>query len=741
MRKLFTLFALFPFIVTAQESGSAALSTRPVSPAAFSLKVAPGAVSMVPASGGWMVADVAGASRTLTAGAPDVPYLTYGILTGAGGATVEVTGVRYHDVTGVSLAPSKGNLPRTVNPATLPFVPGPQYAEDKFYPAQPVALGTLYRIREAGGQSLHLYPVQYNPVRRVLRVYDELEVTVHTPGAAAPEEATTDWQAMLRSHFVNRDLAQAGNPQGKTTAYTPLPESGAMLVITPAKFLTALQPFLAWKAQRGIRTHVVNVDTMAGGVTPAKIKALVQARHTAFSLDYLLLVGDEGEVPPIDSFNYAGPSDAAYAYLSGADHYPDLLVGRFSATTTAQLQTQITRSIDYEKAPVMAAAWYPKAIGIASNEGPGDDNQMDWQHMRALRTDLMAAGYTAVGEYYDSTHGGADAPGDPLPADIVAAINGGTTLLNYCGHGWSQGFGTSGFSNTQVPQLTNSGGQWPFVYTVACVTGDFLGGTCLGEAMMRATGTGGLSTGAIGVYSSTINQSWNPPMEAQDETVKLITKADSLRPHSIGALAYCGAMAMNDKYGGAGDEMTDTWVLFGDPSLQLRTRTPDTLKVTHAATIAPSAGTFTVGVTKSTATVVVLHRDTLMSVKRPVSGVTTHARPALAAGDSVVVWVTAPNTRPYTKTLKVVVPAGIEEAAPRPRWTASPNPATTALFVHGPEAAAFTLTDAVGRTVRSGGLEKGRNEVRVDDLARGTYLLTVRAATGAREVVKVQVTR
>ena len=41
-------------------------------------------------------------------------------------------------------------------------------------------------------------------------------------------------------------------------------------------------------------------------------------------------------------------------------------------------------------------------------------------------------------------------------------------------------------------------------------------GTCFAETWLRATHNGAPS-GAIGFFGSTVNQSWSPPMEGQDE--------------------------------------------------------------------------------------------------------------------------------------------------------------------------------------------------------------------------------
>jgi hypothetical protein len=60
------------------------------------------------------------------------------------------------------------------------------YQTDAFYPEQPVILTEQGMIRGLEIKGLRIYPVQYNPVQGVLRIYQLLEVTVHFngPGAA-----------------------------------------------------------------------------------------------------------------------------------------------------------------------------------------------------------------------------------------------------------------------------------------------------------------------------------------------------------------------------------------------------------------------------------------------------------------------------------------------------------------------------------------------------------------------------
>ena len=53
---------------------------------------------------------------------------------------------------------------------------------------------------------------------------------------------------------------------------------------------------------------------------------------------------------------------------------------------------------------------------------------------------------------------------------------------------------------------------------------------------------------------------------------------------------------MNDEYGNSGDDETDHWVIFGDPSVVLRTDSPTEISVSHSGSIEVGASTYSVNV-------------------------------------------------------------------------------------------------------------------------------------------------
>ncbi|HQF29782.1 MAG TPA: C25 family peptidase propeptide domain-containing protein, partial [Bacteroidia bacterium] len=78
----------------------------------------------------------------------------------------------------LSIAPSKGNIYRNVNPADLPFKFNACYGINQFTPQQQLSLRDPFIIRDFRGQTLIISPFQYNPVTHTLRVYTHLKLEV-----------------------------------------------------------------------------------------------------------------------------------------------------------------------------------------------------------------------------------------------------------------------------------------------------------------------------------------------------------------------------------------------------------------------------------------------------------------------------------------------------------------------------------------------------------------------------------
>ncbi len=554
-----------------------------------------------------------GEGSILKRGFPELPNVCRSIvIPDDAEMAVRVVSSHYVEFPGVAVAPSKGVLTRNIDPATVAYSFGSTYASDEWYPADLAYTREPYIMRDVRGIVVVVNPIQYNPASQTLRVYDRVTVEVTAAGAGKvnvlthrPATMNSEFRKIYERHFLNFD-------EGARSRYPSVEETGNMLVICydDAGFLAAMQPLVDWKNQMGVPCEMVTV-TDAGG-TANNIKAYITQYYNDNGLAYVLLVGDIAEVPSLTAVD--GASDPSYSIMTG-DMYPDLFVGRFSAQTVAQVQTQVLRTVEYEKTPQAGADWYHKGMGVASNQGPGDDGEYDNVHVDNIRADLLAFTYTEVDRIYDPTG----------TATMVSnGLNNGRSVINYTGHGSTISWGSTGFSNTHINALANDN-MLPFIISVACVNGQFTYSTCFGEAWLRAT-NGTEPTGAIGAYMSSINQSWNPPMDAQDEINDLLvgTSAEGVR-RTFGGLCYNGCGHMMDVYGTDGEDMFLTWNIFGDPSLRVMTDTPEVLTVTHDSSVDAFASTFEVTVAGVQGALAALYHDGVLygSALTALNGVAT----------------------------------------------------------------------------------------------------------------------
>jgi hypothetical protein len=589
------------------------------------------------------------AARLLVAGAPDLPRISRSLIVSTG-MEVEVLSSSFYEVQNVLIAPSKGNLTRNIDPETLPYIFGSVYSKDAFFPGQPAVMTSPYVYRDYQGQVLSIQPLQYNPVSKVLRVYTSMTLRVK-PHAGIPalltqaqQPVAAEFHETYQRHFLNYSPSK----------YTALNDAGSMLIIAHSSFMAAMQPFIEWKIMRGMPVEMVSVTT-AGG-TASAIKTYIQNYYNTHpGLVFVLLVGDATQVPT--NTVTAGHSDNAYGYLLGNDSYPELIIGRFSAETVAHVNTLVERSVAYERSTATTGSWLANNIGIASEEGPGDDNEMDFQHIRNLQTDLIIYNYNTSVEFFEGSQGGLDAAGDPTPSQVAAAINAGASAITYCGHGSTSSWGTSGFSNTNIATLSNVN-KLPFIFSVACVNGNFVGNTCFAEAWTRAT-LSDAPTGAVAALMSTINQSWNPPMDAQDEMIDILTETYSSNiRRSFGGIAMNGCMHMNDQYGSGGSEMTDTWTIFGDPSLQIRTSSPVSITATHSPVMPLGSSQFMVGASLNGAKAVISLNNQIVAVADVVAGVANLSFLPLTQPDTVTLVVWGYNAIPYIALVPLIPASG-----------------------------------------------------------------------------------
>jgi len=498
-------------------------------------------------------------------GLPQVPKVYRHVeIPSSGTPIIRVTGEAHDELALGMVAPSKGDILRNVDPESVP------YFFDSFYqgksggfPKAPATLSAPFHFRNARGVTVKLHPFIFNPKTNKTTVYRRLTVEVLTPNVQGTmldnktEKDSDAFHFLYENQFINH--GELVHTMEIMSNNNNVRELGDLLIVSHPNFVSGLAPFIAWKQQLGFRVQLATLTQT--GSSASSIKSYIQKTYKANpKLAYVLLVGDAKYMPyyPGTAGNaYGNEADPLYGVTSANNTYPDLIIGRFSVQNTTELATMINRTIAYEKTPT-SGDWYEHAVGIASAEGnPTDGAREDY-----VRNTLLRGSYQTVEQLYDPY---------VQDIDIAAAVNGGTSLINYIGHGSETAWVTGWFSNVDVRSLRNTG-MYPMIVSVACVNGHFAytGGDVLAEAWLKA-GTPSRPTGALAMFASSTNQAWVPPTIGQLAIAKLV--ASHTVTH-VGALMLDGSIAVLEDGSDDADQTFQTWHIFGDPTAVLRTQSP-----------------------------------------------------------------------------------------------------------------------------------------------------------------------
>ncbi|MFP4472224.1 MAG: C25 family cysteine peptidase, partial [Bacteroidales bacterium] len=549
------------------------------------------------------------------------------------------------------LVPSRGAIYRDQDPSRIPYVIAEESLVDEFYPAQTADITEPYIIKDVRGATVYFYPFRYNAVTQTLRVYTSVTVNItqNTTAPVNPLYVTSgklfkEMEGLYKSVFINYE-----NTRDDLT----VAEAGDILVITTARDEDAIQPYIDWKMEKGFE---VFKEVVATGTN---VKDLIQQKYDENNdILYVQLVGDWADIKCDLGGGANAPMDPMLGCVVGTDVFPDIAIGRFSASSSAHVTTQVDKSITYEKMP--SGDWYSSAIGVGSDEGAGigDDGEIDYEHLDIIYDNkLDPFTYDTYNPVYEPS---------ATATMVKNFIEQGASIINYTGHGSQTSWGSSGFSNSNIAQLTN-GDMLPIIFSVACVNGAFHSGECFAEAWLKKE-----NGGAVITLMATINQPWTPPMRGQDYFNDIITGGYdyNANPGSgistdegrtiIGSVVANGLVLMYTESNATNDLHTlQTWTTFGDASLQIRTAAPQQLTLSNNVMLVgtPFETTVNAGGDPVEGALVSLSQDGVYSSAYTDASGNVSVPNEFLPGDVTLV-VTGFNTSTIYETIQCIPPTG-----------------------------------------------------------------------------------
>jgi hypothetical protein len=245
-------------------------------------------------------------------------------------------------------------------------------------------------------------------------------------------------------------------------------------------------------------------------------------------------------------------SDNWFVAIDGPDDIlPDMFIGRLTARTTSQADDMVDKIISYEQNPP-DASWNRNVLLVADDETP-------FEAISEQLADRLPYYYTA-NKVYASDY----PPGDPT-IDIANQINNGSLLVNYAGHGGVDIWGrwSGGYIFNRYPNVTslNNTGKLPMVTAANCLNGYFTGSKIsMADEFLRLK-----NKGAVAVWAATSLGYASGHRELMREFYEAIFQDDLYAMGTATTAAKISTYGLNNFWG----EMVETFVLFGDPAVQL----------------------------------------------------------------------------------------------------------------------------------------------------------------------------
>ncbi len=389
--------------------------------------------------------------------------------------------------------------------------PDPEvYSSSSAYPSRIVEYMGTENYRGYKLALIKVHPMQYVPATGSVTFYKSIQLKLDP----LPSESQYQYAPSKMPEIDNWVATNVINPR-MMAEYKAQQGAIDYLIITREVFLEQAEALKSHKESSGLTVAIAsddNITNYAGRDAAEKIRNCIIDYYENKGIKWVLLMGDVDPETPIkvdrdwemptrymwNPDDYTGdgdytPTDYYYAGLDGtwdadgdnkfgesklystvdeADWYPEVYVGRITATTTTEMASQIQKIIAFRSEPVTKML----LCGAISDEITDEKKLKEYIKQRVVPTMVTTGGL------YESDH-------TLTEANVIGAINKyQPRVVNCASHGSYTGlwllYGSTYFDTGTPAALTNSPYLW---YAMACLAGgfDYEPGDCVGEAMLK----------------------------------------------------------------------------------------------------------------------------------------------------------------------------------------------------------------------------------------------------------------
>jgi len=565
-----------------------------------------------------------GLSIAYKSGAPELPLASAAVSIPAEmeAISVKVISVEKKVIPGkYRIYPSQPPLPISSGPVEFVEPDSAIYSSSQPYPGKIVELtgcGSLggYKLAD-----LLVYPLQYLPTKGSLIFYTKIEFSlelVPSPSSlkvrARGEKAQRFYEQLVKDLVINP--SELPFPPGKAP---PFSQSFEYLIVTSPSLRPAFQPLTDWKMQKGIPAAIRSISWIRenywGNDDAAKLRNYLRIAYQDSGLVWVLLGGDVEVVPCRKAWVNAGgyadtlPCDQYYSDLDGSwdenenliygepddevDMYPDVFVGRASASSLQEAETFVGKVLEYEKNPPLD--YQLKMLFLAGTLWDDPNPYTPGGEAKDMIGYLVPSRFSITKLYDDHDNH------DLSPASAIAAMNDGYNIINHNDHAnWNvlRMGSLGGIVNQDMDTLSNLH-RWSIFYSGGCISAAFDFSDCIAEHFINNSQGGGV--GYIGNSRYGFGTPGDPGGGPSDQYdfeffASLFTGHYNLGVANAESKSRLVPISQTDRY--------MRWCqyelnLLGDPEMPVWTDTPESLTVAYPQTIPLRPCTLSIEVTSS----------------------------------------------------------------------------------------------------------------------------------------------
>ncbi len=398
-------------------------------------------------------------------------------------------------------------------------------------------------------------------------------ITNTGPGEYSLEVTPTgSGQRSLLAVAADRILEPASLTSNQPSDWNLSSHQADLVILGHGSLLAGAEALRDRRESQGWQVAMVDIQDVYdefnfGLKSPYAVRDFLTHAAASWSLPpgYLLLLGD-ATLDPRDYRNsgrvdlvptktvvtevFETASDDWFGDLDG-DGLTELAVGRLPVRSLADTTAVIAKLIAYEETDP-GESWTREALLVADDHLDNADDTLSFEtastSLETFLPEPMNTTKIFLGQSSTAT----------ARAELLDQLNEGQVLVNYLGHGSVETWASERLLRTSdVAGLTN-GPRLPFVITMNCVNGYF---SSIFENSLAAALVTAEAGGAAAVWASSgLTTSGKQVILNQ----RLVHELFSGQAPTLGQATLAAKAAVDDP------ELRSTWILFGDPTMQLR---------------------------------------------------------------------------------------------------------------------------------------------------------------------------